>query len=170
MGLFDLFKKKEAAAPAPVVWPVVVTAAAKGNVLKMDEIPDPVFSQGVLGQCCGIEPVEGKVFAPVDGEVSQIAESKHAIGFTAPGKVEVLIHVGVDTVDMNGDGFVPQVKEGDKVKKGQLVLTMDMDKIKAAGHPSTVITVITNCDDFAGVELSGSGKVEVGADLFKVSK
>lgn len=168
MGLFDVFKKKEEAAPAPVVWPVAVAAVTKGKVLKMDEVPDPVFSQGILGQCCGIDPVEGQVYAPVDGEVSQIADSKHAIGFTAPGGVEVLIHVGVDTVDMNGDGFAPKIKVGDKVNKGQLVLTMDMDKIAAAGHPSTVIIVITNSDDFASVALVGAGDIEVGADLFKI--
>ena len=150
--------------------PVTIAASAKGTVLKMDEVPDPVFSQGVLGLCCGIEPVEGKVYAPVDGEVTQVADSKHAFGFTSIDEVEILIHVGVDTVDMNGDGFVPKVQVGDTVKKGQLILTMDMDKIKAAGHPSTVITVVTNSDDFSNVDLVGAGDVEVGADLFKISK
>lgn len=168
MGLFDAFKKKNA--PNAVVWPVVVAADAKGKVLKMEEIPDAVFSQGILGQCCGIEPTEGKVYAPVDGEVTQVADTKHALGFAGPGEVEILIHVGVDTVDMNGDGFAPQVKVGDKVKKGQLVLTMDLEKIKAASHPSVVITVVTNSDDFAGVELVGAGEVDVGTELFKVSK
>lgn len=158
------------AAPAASAGQTVTVAAdAKGKVLKMDEVPDPVFSQGVLGQCCGIEPVEGKVYAPVDGVVSNIADSKHAIGFEGPGGVEILIHVGVDTVDMNGDGFDPQVKVGDTVKKGQLVLTMDMAKIKAAGHPATVITVITNSDDLPSVELVGSGDVDAGADLFKIT-
>lgn len=170
MGLFDFMKKKETPAPAVVEWPVVVAADAKGKVLKMDEVPDDVFSQGILGPCCGIEPVEGKVYAPVDGEVTQIADSKHAIGFSGPGEVEILIHVGVDTVDMNGDGFAPQVKVGDKVRKGQLVLTMDMAKIAAAGHPSTVITVVTNGDDFAGVDLVGAGDIEVGSELLKISK
>lgn len=148
---------------------VVISADAKGKVLKMDEVPDPVFNQGVLGQCCGIEPVEGKVYAPVDGVVSNIADSKHAIGFETSSGVEVLIHVGVDTVDMKGDGFAPQVKVGDQVKKGQLVLTMDMAKIKAAGHPATVITVVTNSEDLAKVDLVGSGNVEPGADLFKIT-
>ena len=166
MGFMDILKKKE----TPVEWPVVVTADAKGTVLKMEDIPDPVFSQGVLGQCCGIDPVEGKVYAPVDGEVTQIADSKHAIGFMGPGGVEILIHVGVDTVDMNGDGFDPQVKVGSKVKKGQLVLTMDLGKIKEAGHPTTVITIVTNSDDFSSIDLVAAGDVEVGANLFKVSK
>ena len=171
MGLFDRFKKNSAGSgPAKVEWPVIVAAGTKGKVLKMNEVPDPVFSEGVLGLCCGIEPVEGKVYAPVDGKVTQVADSKHALGFAGPGEVEILIHVGVDTVDMNGDGFSTQVKVGDTVKKGQLVLTMDMDKIHAAGHPSTVITVITNRDDFTGVDLVGSGDVEVGAELFRISK
>lgn len=171
MGFFDFLKKKEAApTPAEVTWPVVVAADAKGKVFKMEDVPDPVFSQGVLGLCCGIDPVEGKVYAPVDGEVSQVADTKHALGFTGPGGVEILIHVGVDTVDMNGDGFAPKVKAGDTVKAGQLVLTMDLAKIAAAGHPATVITVVTNSDDFGSVDLVAEGDVEVGADLFKVNQ
>ena len=167
MGFFDRMKKKE----TPVVqWPVIIAADAKGKVLKMEEVPDQVFSQGVLGFCCGIDPVEGKVYAPVDGTVTQVADTKHALGFSGPGEVEILIHVGVDTVDMNGDGFAPQIKVGDTVKKGQLVLTMDLDKIKTAGHPSTVITVVTNSDDFASVDLVGSDNIEVGADLLKIGK
>ena len=164
MGLFDFIKKKEAAQP------VVIAAAATGKVVKMADIPDPVFSQGVLGLCCGIEPVEGKVYAPVDGVVTQIAESKHAVGFTGPAGTEVLVHVGVDTVDMQGDGFCPLVKVGDKVKKGQEVLHMDLAKIQAAGHPATVITVLTNSDDFAGVELAGVSDVQTGETVFHISK
>lgn len=75
------------------------------------------FSQGILGQCCGIEPTEGRVYAPVDGEVTQVADTKHALGFVGPGEVEILIHVGVNTVDMNGDGFAPQVKVATRSKK-----------------------------------------------------
>ena len=167
MGFFDRMKKKETPA---VQWPVIIAADAKGKVLKMEEVPDQVFSQGVLGFCCGIDPVEGKVYAPVDGTVTQVADTKHALGFSGPGEVEILIHVGVDTVDMNGDGFAPQITVGDTVKKGQLVLTMDLDKIKTAGHPSTVITVVTNSDDFASVDLVGSDNIEVGADLLKIGK
>lgn len=169
MGFLDFLKKKEDVKQAPV-WPAIIGAECKGTVVPMENIPDEVFSQGILGQCIGIDPAEGKVFAPVDGEITQAPDSGHALGLMSIGGVEVLIHVGVDTVDMNGDGFTPRVKEGDKVKKGQLLLEMDLDKIAAAKHPAVVITVITNTDEFASVESVASGIVEPGADLLKISK
>ena len=168
MGFFDLFKKKEE--PAVPAGPIVVAADAKGAIVKMEDIPDEVFAQGILGQCCGIDPAVGEVYAPIDGEITQAPDSLHALGIQGVGGVEVLIHVGVDTVEMKGDGFSSNVKLGDKIKKGQLLLTMDLDKIKAAGHPAVVITVVTNSDDFASVDLVAEGNVEPGADMLKVSK
>lgn len=168
MGFFDMFKKKsEPAAPAG---PLVVAADARGTVVKMEDIPDEVFAQGILGPCCGIDPEVGEVFAPLDGEITQAPDTLHALGILGDNGVEVLIHVGVDTVEMKGDGFASSVKLGDKVRKGQKLLTMDLEKIKAAGHPAVVITVITNGDDFASTELVASGTVEPGADLFRISK
>ena len=123
MGLFDMFKKKDAA-PS---FPVVLAADAAGAFVKMEDIPDEVFAQGILGQGCGIDPSEGKVYAPCDGEITQAPDTLHAFGITTPGGVEVLIHVGVDTVEMKGDGFESKVKLGSKVTKGQLLLTMDVD-------------------------------------------
>ena len=165
MGFFDFLKKSaEPAAPAAPAFPLVLAADAKGAVVPMEQIPDEVFAQGILGQCCGIDPTEGKVYAPIDGEITQAPDSGHALGIQGIGDVEVLIHVGVDTVEMKGDGFSPKVKVGDKIKKG------DLTKIAAAGHPAVVITVITNTDDFAGVEVVASGTVEPGADLIKISK
>lgn len=169
MGFFDFLKKKEEAPAAPV-WPALIGAECRGTVVPMENIPDEVFSQGILGQCIGIDPAEGKVYAPVDGEITQAPDSGHALGLLSTGGVEVLIHVGVDTVEMNGDGFSPKVKAGDKVRKGQLLLEMDLDKIAAAKHPAVVITVITNTDDFAAVEPVAAGEVAQGADLLKVSK
>ena len=148
MGLFDMFKKKDAA-PS---FPVVLAADAAGAFVKMEDIPDEVFAQGILGQCCGIDPSEGKVYAPCDGEITQAPDTLHAFGITTPGGVEVLIHVGVDTVEMNGDGFHSFVKEGDKVKKGDKLLSFDIDKIKAAGHNTTVSVIVSNSDDFKAVE------------------
>ena len=157
MGFFDFLKKAPEAAPA---FPMMVAADAKGTVVPMEQIPDEVFAQGILG----------KVYSPVDGTITQAPDSGHALGIQGTGNVEVLIHVGVDTVEMKGDGFSPKVKEGDKVKKGQLLLEMDLAKIAAANHPAVVITVVTNTDDFKDVELVASGTVEPGADLLKVSK
>ena len=167
MGLFDFLKNKEA--PAEVTFPAVLGATAKGDCLPMEKIPDPVFSTGVLGQCCGIDPTEGKVYAPIDGKIVQVADTLHAVGLEAAG-IEILIHVGVDTVDMNGDGFTSSLKVGQSVKKGDLLLTMDLDKIRAAGHPATVITVVTNSDDFASVEAVAQGAVAPGDDILRISK
>ncbi len=170
MGFFDFLKKKPEAAPAAPVFPMMLAADAKGTVVPMEQIPDEVFAQGILGKCCGIDPSEGKVYAPVDGTITQAPDSGHALGIQGEGDVEVLIHVGVDTVEMKGDGFSPKVKEGDKIKKGQLLLEMDLAKIAAANHPAVVITVVTNTDDFKDVEVVASGAVEPGADLMKISK
>ena len=167
MALFDFLKGKEK--PVEIVFPTVLGATAAGNCLPMEEIPDPVFSTGVLGQCCGIDPAEGKIYSPADGKISQVAESLHAVGIEAAG-LEILIHVGVDTVDMNGDGFSSKVKVGQSVRKGDLLLTMDLGKIRAAGHPTTVITAVTNSDDFAAVTLVASGTVQPGDDLFRIEK
>ncbi len=150
------------AAPAPVEVPtnVVISCSAgkilqptKGKVIPQEEIPDDTFAGGVLGAGVGIEPDEGVVVAPYDGEVSTVAESKHAIGITGAEDMELLIHVGVDTVAMNGDGFTPLVSEGDHVKTGQVILKFDRDKIKAAGHPDTVVVLLTNSDDYEDVKL-----------------
>lgn len=171
MGFFDFLKKSaEPAAPAAPAAEVLLGADAKGSFVAMENIPDEVFAQGILGQCCGIEPAEGKVYAPADGEITQAPESGHALGLLTTDKVEVLIHVGVDTVEMKGDGFSPKVKVGDKVKKGDLLLEMDLGKIAAAGHPAVVITVVTNGDDFKSVEVVGSGELEPGSDIIKVTR
>lgn len=171
MGFFDFLKKSAApAAPAEPTFPMMLAADAKGAFVPMENIPDEVFAQGILGTCCGIDPSEGKVFAPAGGEITQAPDSGHALGIMADGGVEILIHVGVDTVEMKGDGFSQKVKVGDKVKKGDLLLEMDLGKIAAAGHPAVVITVVTNTDDFKAVEVVASGDVEPGADLIKVSK
>lgn len=163
MGFFDFLKKSaEPAAPAAPAFPVTLAADAKGTVVAMENIPDEVFAQGILGKCCGIDPTEGKIYAPADGEITQAPDSGHALGIMTTAGVEVLIHVGVDTVEMKGDGFSPKVKEGDKVKKGDLLLEMDLDKIAAAAHPAVVITVVTNTDDFKDVEVVASRRRGAG--------
>ena len=139
-----------------------LAAPTGGAIVPMEEIPDPVFSSGALGFCCGIEPEEGVVAAPMDGEVVQLSDTLHAVGILGRNGAEVLIHVGVDTVEMNGDGFAALVKEGDKVRAGQKLLTMDLDKIAQAGHEKTVIVAVTNSDNFADITRTAEGMVRAG--------
>ena len=128
-----------------------VLQPVKGNVIAREQIPDDTFASGVLGDGVGIEPTDELVVAPFDGTISSVAESQHAVGIEANG-MEMLIHVGVDTVNMHGDGFTCLVKEGDEVKAGQPLIRFDRAKIKAAGYSDTVAVLLTNSDDLEGVE------------------
>lgn len=150
--------------------PLTVCAPFTGTALKMDEIPDPVFSQGVLGQGCGVDPTEETVYAPFDGMVIQTTDTKHALGLASVDGIELLIHVGLDTVVMNGEGFTCMVKEGQNIKAGQPLMTFSLSGIKAAGHPATTAVVVTNADDFAGVEMLTTGQVQHGAAILRVNK
>lgn len=104
-----------------------VYAPLNGKVVSLDEVPDPVFSGRVLGEGCAIIPTDGKIYSPVNGEVSSVAETLHAYGFTSEDDLEVLIHFGLETVGLKGEGFVAHVKEGDKVKVGDLIAEVDMN-------------------------------------------
>lgn len=127
-----------------------VTAPLSGRVIPMEEIPDQVFSQGILGEGVGIEPAGNVVVAPADATVcSVIEDSRHAVGLTLDNGAELLIHVGIDTVSMNGDGFQLHVKEGDRVHLGDKLITFDPEKIKAAGHPTTTAFLVTDPGDLA---------------------
>ena len=128
-----------------------VLQPVKGTVIARDKIPDDTFASGVLGDGVGIQPADDKVVAPFDGTISSVAESQHAVGVESNG-MEMLIHVGVDTVNMKGDGFTCLVKEGDAVKAGQPLIIFDRAKIKAAGYSDTVAVLLTNSDDLEGVE------------------
>ena len=93
----------------------------KGQTVPLEQVPDEVFSKKVLGDGLAIRPVEGKIYSPVNGEISSIAETKHAYGFTSDDGLEILVHFGLETVSLQGQGFTPHVKEGDRVKTGDLV-------------------------------------------------
>ena len=149
-----------AAAPAAIEKPTTsvlrcangtVLQPVKGNVIPYDQIPDNTFASGVLGVGVGVQPTDEVVVAPFDGEITSVADSKHAVGIAA-NDMELLIHVGVDTVAMNGDGFDCLVKEGDQVKAGQPLIRFSREKIKAAGYSDTVAVLLTNSDDLEGVE------------------
>ncbi len=127
-----------------------VLQPVKGTVIARESIPDDTFASGVLGDGVGIIPEDDLVVSPFDGTISSVAESRHAVGIESNG-MEMLIHVGVDTVNMQGDGFTCLVKEGDAVKAGQPLIRFDREKIKAAGYSDTVAVLLTNSDDLEGV-------------------
>ena len=129
-----------------------VHAPAYGQIIPRQEIPDATFAEGVLGEGIGIQPEVGLVVAPFDGEIASVAKTGHAIGLEGPGDMELLIHVGVDTVQMKGKGFHPLVKEGDTVTAGQKLLEFDRDEIAKAGYPDTVVVLLTNSDDYEQVK------------------
>ncbi len=129
-----------------------VLQPVEGNVIPYTDIPDDTFASGVLGQGVGIQPTAEVVVAPFEGEITSVAESRHAVGIESNG-MEMLIHVGVDTVAMNGDGFECLVAEGDQVKAGQPLIRFSREKIKAAGYSDTVAVLLTNSEDLDGVEI-----------------
>lgn len=143
-------------------------APIQGTIVPRNEIPDDTFAAGVLGDGVGIDPEEGVVVAPFDGEISSVTDTKHAIGITGPADMEVLIHVGVDTVNMKGDGFELLVEEGQKVKAGQKLMTFDIVKIKAAGYSPVAAVLLTNSDDYPEFKVVKTGKTQRLEEVFTV--
>ena len=124
--------------------PIILKAICDGRTLPLSEVPDEVFSQGVMGEGMAFEPTGDTIYAPADAEVSVVMEdSRHACGLALADGTELLIHIGIDTVDMNGDGFTLFVHEGDKVRAGDKLITFSPDKIAAAGHPKTTVFIVT---------------------------
>ena len=149
---------------------IIVVSPLKGNAIALSDVPDPTFAAGVLGQGAAVEPSEGKVVAPADAEVTTLFDTKHAIGLQLDNGAELLIHIGINTVEMNGDGFEAHIKEGDKVKKGDTLVTFDIEKIKAAGHPAVTPVIVTNTDDYSEVTNVTTGDIDRLADLVKIVK
>lgn len=115
-----------------------------GEVTELSEIPDPTFASGALGEGVGVRPSEGKVYAPFDGTVATVFDTKHAIGLESEDQIELLVHVGLETVSLNGAPFTVYVESGQKVKEGDLLLEFDMEQIKAAGLETITPIIITN--------------------------
>lgn len=140
----------------------VLSAVCDGNVIALENVEDPVFSSGAMGKGGAIEPDSRKICAPADGEIVMVFDTGHAVGMKTAHGTEILIHAGIDTVEMKGDGFDVHVKPGDLVKKGDLLLEMDLDKIRNAGHPAATMVLITNPDACEDVRLYPAGKIRAG--------
>ena len=143
MGFFsNLFSKKEKVNPNHIFAPMT------GKVVPITDVPDPTFSEGLLGNGIAIIPTDGKIVAPCDATVESMFSTGHAVSLSAANGAELLIHVGLETVGLNGTPFTVHVKDGDKVTKGQLLFEADLAAIQAAGLPIITPVLVCNSDDF----------------------
>ncbi len=134
---------------------LILVSPLKGRVIPLSEVPDETFASGVLGDGVGIQPAEGKVYAPFDCTVAAVFDTKHAIGLETPDGVELLIHIGMDTVKLNGEPFTVYVEAGETVKAGGLLAAFDMDKIKAAGLDTVTPVIVTNPGKYKSIKITG---------------
>lgn len=189
---FVIYKDKEEEAVATVVEPKVVETVAEenqnvaekveteaaevlgspvaGNVIPTAEVQDETFASEMLGTTIAVEPTNGVIVAPCDGEVSSIFETGHAVCITTNNGAELLIHVGIDTVKLNGEGFTKKVSDGAKVHAGDVLIEADLEKIRAAGYPVTTMMILTNADDYASVEKAEGTSVEAGNKVMTLTK
>ncbi len=146
----------------------IVGAPMSGEVLPLEELKDEAFSSGVMGKGAGIEPSEGKVVSPVDGTVSTLFPTLHAVGITSDSGTEILIHVGMDTVQLDGEGFEAHVKQGDKVKKGQLLLDVDLKLLREKGYSTQTPVLVVNPDDMSEIQVTDQKQTAVNDDFITV--
>ena len=159
MGLFDkLFGKKEEINPNHIYAPMA------GEAVEISEVPDPTFSSGMLGNGIAIKPTDGKVYAPVNGTVDTMFETGHAVSLVSDNGIEILIHVGLETVGLNGAPFQVKCKSGQKVKKGDLLMTADLEAIKAAGLDPITPMLVCNSSDYTTFNTT-AGKAVTNADV-----
>lgn len=145
-----------------------ILAPMSGTALALDQVPDSTFASGLLGQGVAIIPAVGKVIAPFSGEVASLFQTKHAIGLLSDSGIELLIHVGIDTVKLDGAPFTAHVKEGDRVKAGDLLLEFDRQAILDAGYDLATPIIISNSDDYRSVEIVSTSVVDAGQPLLSV--
>lgn len=168
MAFFDLFKKqKKNRRPQP---PAVVCAPVSGTVIPMEQVPDEAFASGAMGWCCGIAPSENVIRAPFTGDIMQVADTYHALGVDGDNGAQVVLHVGMDTAEMHGEGFHCHVRGGQPVQQGEVLLEADFDKIRATGHSDVVVVAVLNSNDFASAELILGGPVAAGEGLIRLRR
>lgn len=145
-----------------------IASPIKGKVVKQADMKDEAFGSGALGKGVAVQPEEGKVYAPADGVISALFPTLHAIGITTDTGAELLIHVGLDTVQLNGEGYRASVSEGDRVKKGALLLEFDIALIKSRGFSTETPVLVTNAEDYLDVVETSAGRVTAGDELLKI--
>lgn len=165
MGLFDFFKKGNKTEDTKVE----LHNPSNGNVIPISEVADPVFSQKMMGDGFGVEPTDGDVYSPVNAEILSIFPTKHALGLKLDNGVDLLIHIGIDTVELEGKPFTVLVEEGDRVTPETLLVKVDLGALKEAGKKDTVIVAFTNMEVVEDYSLTNTGSVKHGELIGEIS-
>ncbi len=172
MGLFDFLKGdkgKDQDQNSQKPKTVTFTNPVEGEVVTIEEVDDPVFSQKMMGDGYGVRPESGEIYAPGTGKVVSVFPTQHAVGLEFENGIEVLVHIGIDTVELDGGPFDTVVKEGDEVTPDTLISTVDLQGLEKSGKDDTIIVVFTNMDKVEGFDLQVTGKTSQGAELGQVT-
>lgn len=161
MGLFDFMKNKKG---------IVLCAPVKGECIPIGSVADPTFAEEILGKGMAIKPADGRIYAPTDGVISTVFPTGHAVGVTTADGVEILIHVGLDTVQLKGQFFKILVEADQEVKKGDILLEADLEEISKAGYDTVTPMIICNSSDFSKIECKTEGTVEAGEEVITCVK
>ncbi|WP_316569264.1 PTS glucose transporter subunit IIA [Neobacillus sp. YIM B06451] len=146
---------------------IPVYSPAYGEAIVLAEVNDPVFSEGIMGTGCAILPEQGELYSPVSGEVTALFPTYHAIGINGDHGEEILLHIGVNTVEMNGEGFTPFVKKGDRVDVGTLLIKFDLQLIKEKRYDPDIMVILLNSNDYKGISFEPK-RIQCGEALFSV--
>lgn len=148
---------------------IVMYAHLNGTIVHLEDVEDDVFSQKILGEGIAIEPSEGKLYAPCNGTIDSVFDTKHAVNIVSADGAEVLLHIGIDTVKLGGKHFTSHVSDGQKIKKGDLLITFDIEAIKKEGYKVTTPLLIANTDDYAQIIPAAKGKITAGKEILKIN-
>lgn len=149
---------------------IAVAAPVSGTFVPLSEVPDPTFAQGILGPGAAVQPSEGRIIAPANGTVDMMFDTGHAVSMTTAEGAELLIHVGIDTVNLKGEHYTAKCKSGDTVRKGDTLIEFDLDAIQAAGYEVVTPIIVCNPGVFASVKTEGAGGIQAGDTLLTLEK
>ena len=150
--MFNIFKKQKQ-----------LLSVANGRVIPLSKVPDQVFSQKILGDGFAVIPTNGEIFSPASGKVTDITDTRHAYCITTDDGLEILVHIGIDTVELKGQGFTPLVKIGDKISAGDEIAKADLELIKSAGYNTSVVVIITNSDRLRELNINEAPSSKAGS-------
>lgn len=160
--MFDFLKKKDKG--------IEIGSPVKGKAVPISQVSDPTFGEEILGKGVAIQPEDGKIYAPADGTIEMLFDTKHAVSMTTTEGVELLVHIGLDTVALKGEHFTAHKGNGDAVKKGDLLISVDLEAVKAAGYDVITPMVVCNTSDYQTVEAVTGSDVNPGDTVLILKK